>query len=289
MNLIVETDLGHDPDDFFAICYLIAAGVNIRHISVTPGDPDQIAIADFIGRYTNQNFSISATHENRTKNSSGSIHHEILKLYKQPLGVSPDSVGPYMLLEEYDICSDVEFLIIGPPTNTGRLFKSRPDINNQVTIQGGFLGYSQHTHECVRLEKFEGKSWMPTFNLNGDRKGAEAIIGSNAKLRFVSKNVCHTVVFDRERFSGFNSPPRNPAEELFLTAATLYLSKHSEKKFHDPTAAVCMLHPEIATWVKGRMKKVEGGWGGHYDLYSQHDMIANIDYESLWRHLREFD
>ena len=23
MNLIVETDIGHDPDDFFSICYLI--------------------------------------------------------------------------------------------------------------------------------------------------------------------------------------------------------------------------------------------------------------------------
>ena len=24
-DLIVETDLGHDPDDFFALCYLAAA------------------------------------------------------------------------------------------------------------------------------------------------------------------------------------------------------------------------------------------------------------------------
>ncbi len=45
MNLIIETDIGHDPDDLFAICYLAAAGVNIRAICVSPGDPDQIAIA----------------------------------------------------------------------------------------------------------------------------------------------------------------------------------------------------------------------------------------------------
>jgi hypothetical protein len=25
-DLIVETDLGHDPDDLFALCYLAAAG-----------------------------------------------------------------------------------------------------------------------------------------------------------------------------------------------------------------------------------------------------------------------
>jgi len=26
----IETDLGSDPDGFFAICYLLSAGVNIR-------------------------------------------------------------------------------------------------------------------------------------------------------------------------------------------------------------------------------------------------------------------
>jgi glyoxylase-like metal-dependent hydrolase (beta-lactamase superfamily II) len=45
MNLVVETDIGHDPDDFFALCYLAAAGVDIRAVMISPGDPDQIAIA----------------------------------------------------------------------------------------------------------------------------------------------------------------------------------------------------------------------------------------------------
>ena len=44
MNLIVETDIGHDPDDFFALCYLHSAGINIRAILVTIGHPYQIEI-----------------------------------------------------------------------------------------------------------------------------------------------------------------------------------------------------------------------------------------------------
>jgi hypothetical protein len=43
-DLIVETDCGHDPDDFFTFCYLLAAGVKLRCIIVTPGDLDQLAI-----------------------------------------------------------------------------------------------------------------------------------------------------------------------------------------------------------------------------------------------------
>ncbi len=36
-NLVVETDLGRDPDDFSALCYLISAGYNIVGITITPG------------------------------------------------------------------------------------------------------------------------------------------------------------------------------------------------------------------------------------------------------------
>ena len=45
MNLIIETDIGRDPDDLFAIAYLIAAGANVRAVLISPGDPDQIAVA----------------------------------------------------------------------------------------------------------------------------------------------------------------------------------------------------------------------------------------------------
>jgi hypothetical protein len=35
MDLIVETDCGHDPDDLFMLCHLVAAGVNLRCVTVT--------------------------------------------------------------------------------------------------------------------------------------------------------------------------------------------------------------------------------------------------------------
>jgi hypothetical protein len=47
VDLIVDTDCGHDPDDFFTLCYLAAAGVKLRCVTVTPGDRDQLAIVRF--------------------------------------------------------------------------------------------------------------------------------------------------------------------------------------------------------------------------------------------------
>ena len=82
MDLIVETDLGHDPDDFFAICYLLACGVKIRAVLVTPGDPDQIALARFISQYTEQPFCVGVSHPKRPNQSSNRFHHDILKNYQ---------------------------------------------------------------------------------------------------------------------------------------------------------------------------------------------------------------
>lgn len=292
MNLIIETDLGHDPDDFFAICYLIAAGVNIRHISVHPGDPDQLAVANLIRKFTGHNFTIGNSKVDREKPSSGGIHHELLKHFGHSLSYTPDGLGEYlveMACEEYD---DVEALVIGPATSIGGFIAAHKTLSEEpvpikwATIQGGFLGYHHHDFPCLRLPQFEGRSWMPTFNLNGDRNAALSLGTSGVPLQYVCKNVCHTVEFTRERFSEFGKP-KCAASELFIKAGELYFRKHDGKKFHDPTAAVCHLYPEIAEWVIGRMFKMEGGWGYVPDVEG-HLVIADIEYDILWEHLRTF-
>jgi hypothetical protein len=81
--------------------------------------------------------------------------------------------------------------------------------------------------------------------------------------------------------------PAKPATVLFMTAMERYLAEHPEKKWHDPTAAVCHLHPEIGTWIRGRVTKLEGGWGTVPD--DQGDLIlADIDRNALWFHVRNW-
>jgi pyrimidine-specific ribonucleoside hydrolase len=299
MNLVIETDLGHDPDDFFAICYLIAAGVKIRHISICPGDPDQVALADFIRDFTEQDFTIGVSHIDRLcqcgekdcprKFSSGGIHHKLLKRFGRPLDRIADGEGHQLIEKACFEFDDLEALVIGPATCLAFAVKhlyAKPI--KRITVQGGFLGYHQHEFPCLRLPKFEGLSWCPTFNLNGDRKAAITLAESGIPLQYVSKNVCHTIEFDRNRFSDFGGGKAScAASELFIEAATLYFQKHDAKKFHDPTAAVCHLHPEIADWVRGHMVKIEGGWGTVLDP-SGHRIIADINRHLLWKHLSEF-
>ena len=122
------------------------------------------------------------------------------------------------------------------------------------------MPYHCHEFPCVRLPQFEGKQSMPSFNLNGDRKAVEAVRAATIGVRrFAGKNVCHTIVFNHEAFARL-SAPRDPASELYTLAMRLYLERHEEKKFHDPTALVCHLHPEVGVWVRGRVEKLADGW-----------------------------
>jgi len=294
MNLIVCTDLGRDPDDFFALCYLHSiGGVNIRAITISPGDEDQIAIAKFFCKEVGLNIPIGSDKMRKGKRSSGGIHYDLLKKYKHPLEASADGYSQDIIRDRIKIFPECEVFACGPLTGLGRYLESYAMPILRLTVQGGFLAYDLHKYNCVRLEKFEGKTTVPTFNLNGDPKAALTVINSDLIFhrKFVSKNVCHTVVYDKDVHSAIKSGfiYRNRASDLFIEAMDIYLSKHTDKKFHDPTAAVCHMHPEIATWVDGNIyRDPKGNWGTVINENLAHHgdkIIADIDRHQLWHHI----
>ena len=285
MDLIVETDCGHDPDDFFTLCYLVAAGVNLRCINVTPGDRDQLAIVRLFGEQVGLDIPIGSSKVSE-KYSSGSVHHALRKKHRKSLDSTSDGSGKDVIRESLQRYPASELLIIGPPSNVGRFLTDNPGVVMQrCTMQGGFLAYDLHPHCRVRLPQLKGKTWMPTFNMNGDRQGTEALLQANIGTRqFCGKNVWHTVLYDRAMFESM-SRPSNRASELFLEAMALLLDHHEEKKFHYPVAAVCHLHPEVGTWVRGRVQKIEPGWGTVLDEAGDY-ILADLDDAAFWHYIQ---
>jgi pyrimidine-specific ribonucleoside hydrolase len=289
-DVIVETDLGHDPDDLFALCYLAAAGASIRAITVVPGDPDQLAVARLFARVLGLDIPVGASHLTGRKPSSGGVHHRLLGRFGIPRAAEPDGPGDEVLASAFDRYPDAELFVIGPCTSTARyLARADARVPRRLTMQGGFLGYHLFA-PSVRLPEFEGKEWVPTFNLNGDRKGAAVLLAAPVPdRRFVGKNVCHTILYDAAVHATMPAPPPdNPAAELFRLAMNLYLEDHPTKKWHDPTAAVCHLHPEIGTWVRGRVTKLGSGWGTVADPAGDH-ILADIDRDALWEKFRRWN
>jgi inosine-uridine nucleoside N-ribohydrolase len=282
MDLIVETDCGHDPDDFFTLCYLVAAGVNLRCVTVTPGDRDQLAVVRLFCEQVGLDIPIGHS-KGSEKFSSGSVHHALLEKYGKSRHGHSDGAGKDLMRETLRRYPDSEVFIIGPPSSVGHFLTENPKaVIQRTTMQGGFLGYDLHPHARVRLPQFEGKTWMPTFNMNGDRKGTEALLRARVGTRrFCGKNVCHTVLYNRVKFDAM-APAKDRASELFNEAMALLLDRRAEKKFHDPVAAVCHLHPEVGTWVRGKVQKTEAGWGTVLDAEGDF-ILADLDCDAFWR------
>jgi inosine-uridine nucleoside N-ribohydrolase len=281
MSLIIETDIGHDPDDLFAICYLAAAGADILAICVTPGDPDQIAIARFACERLGLDIPIGAAKLGREKLSSGSIHHALLKRYGKDLCAEADGLGHDIIASTVQHGS--ELFVIGPVTSVGTylsIHRHQRCPFTRATMQGGFVPYSLY-RPPVTLPKFEGRGHMPTFNLNGDVGNAYYFLSAPMARQMVGKNVCHTMLFDAARFARFTKPTC-AAAELFAEAATLLLADGRTKAFHDPTAAVCHLHPEVGTWIDGKTIRCKDGWT---TVPGEDKVLVDIDRDALWGRL----
>lgn len=287
MGLVVETDIGNDPDDFFTFCYLAAAGIKIDAIVIVPGGPAQVAITRLILEEAGLNVPVGVSHLNKAGEGNG-VHDTILKTKRSAAwyekASKPDGLGHEVIASVVN--EKTEFFVIGPVTSIGNYLKANPGFAcERATMQGGFLPYSLHEHNVPRLPNFEGKSFVPTFNLNGNRPAGLTFLSANIKdRRMVGKNVCHTVVFGEEQY-GMMQPNQHPAAKLFMEGMRIYLDRHPDgKKFHDPTAAVCHLHPEIGKWVRGRTTKMESGWTTVLDPEGDH-ILADINYEQLWHHI----
>lgn len=294
-NLIIETDLGHDPDDFFSILWLMHKGeINIQAITLVPGDLDQVAIANFLQRFSGH-FKVGRSKES-TKLSSGKFHYEILDRFRAPREGEADGDGQGIISRAAARFDNLRILSIGPPTNLGRYLAEATEAEvsgfDSITFQGGFCPYHIHRPK-VTLSKFEGKHAVQSFNPGGDRQATHRIINSKIPVkRFIGKNVCHTVTMENRRF-----PDNNEASKVL----NMIRGNLGNKKMHDLVAAALMLRPELGTWVKGTpvgndKKKYDengkviqmycdGSWttvrGGDCDV------LVDLDREAFWDYVYE--
>ena len=158
----------------------------------------------------------------------------------------------------------------------------------RLVAQGGFAGIGVVPPER-QLDKFKGLATCPTYNLNGDPASALAVLkfpGIRVR-RFVSKNVCHGVFYDREMHLRFEAvKDRSLALGLIWKGMEHYLAKQpGGKKFHDPLAACCAIDESIGTWAEVELYRVQGEWGARLSPGSGTWIITGYDPDRFVRTL----
>ena len=283
MDIIIDTDLGRDPDDFLAITWLLAVGYNIKAIVISPGHEDQVAVAKFILNRLGLTIPVGVSKPDKTKSSSGGSHYKILERYKFAKEAKEDGLGWDIINSVYH--ENMELITIGPPTNTGGFLFGNDKIFKKITMQGGFLPYSLYSPQNI-LDKFVGKNTIRTFNFGGDTRSTNIILERNChERRIVGKNVCHTVVCDKEKLKNFK--PHNDAAKLFVEFLTLHLDKKEGKAMHDPIACACHHEPNIGCWLKGNPVQYKNEWGTELDPNGS-DILGDLNHKLFWEKMYEF-
>jgi len=285
MDLIIETDIGYDPDDFFAICYLIAAGAKIRLLNITPGSRRQVAIVRFMFKHLGLDIPIGVHEPDFVAKTRDDMHSKLLIRNKAPLSEFADGKGDVLFKAELNKYPDAQIFLIGPIRNLNEYLKTNNLNNNRVVMQGGFVGFDIHGVPCKRIPRFEGYSYFRTTNMNGCIDGVMRLLKTDAKKFFIGKNITNLAIYNRDIHDFFEGATLKEAMKLFVEAADIYFEKRDSKKFHDPLAAVALMHPDIFRWINGELRYKEGTWGTFLSNNNDNKMAVDVDIDSFWEYI----
>lgn len=292
-RIVIETDLGRDPDDYLALCYLAnRTDIQIDAIGITPGDPDQIILAQNMKRRLGLTCPVGVSKKGRDKRSLSGPHKKILDSYSH---VTWHDLGHDGLTSE--IFKDVitpehTIFVIGPMTGLAAWYaENYPTIREwrkfpRVIIQGGFLPYSMYEPSVI-LEKFVGKSWVPTFNLNGDKKAAKIIANADRLTRmYITKAFCHSFTFEETDIPKYVK--QTTASNMFV-----HMLKQLKpgKAVHDLAAATLITNVDLIIQVLiAKLSYGKNAWGFSHitddelstrEYHGTHQVVGELHREAL--------
>jgi len=284
MDLVWDMETG-DPDDFMTLLWLADhPQINLKAVTVTPGSRSQIGVVRWGLEQLGVDLPVGAYNIEHPKESVSDWHYSTFGLIQPRDDAEP---GWKVLAENLDI--NTTLLTGAPLKNLKILLRDHLPEGFELgrwVAQGGFAGDNLVAPEH-RLEKFNGMITCPTYNFNGDPKGANlALVHPVIKeRRCVSKNICHGVVYDGKFHEAVGTVrDTRKSMRMIYDAMTGYLRKHPEgKKFHDPLAACCALDPSIAQWTQVEVYRAQGKWGSRAAEGSGTWITVAVDHAAFLR------
>ena len=213
----------HDPDDFLTLVLLLGhPQVRLKAVTITPGSVHQVGVVRWALEQFGVDLPVGAGNMDHPKTCVSSWHYRAFGSI--PPCKDAEAAGEVLL--EY--CDEDTTLVTGAPLkNLGAAMQSGDFTLGRWVAQGGFAGAGV-VPEAQQLPKFRGRRICGTFNLNGDPKSALQALahpGIGQKL-FVSKNVCHGVVYDEAMHTFMASHrERSRSLEMIWHGMEVFLAK----------------------------------------------------------------
>lgn len=284
IDVIWDMETG-DPDDFLTLLLLLGhPDVNLKAVTITPGTPDQVGLVRAALAWFGRDIPVGAYNINHDKRCVSWWHYKVYGEIPPSVEAKPAA----QVLLEY--CDEKTTLVTGAPLkNLGAAIALAEAEGHDFQVgrlvaQGGFAGEGVVARE-KQLPKFSGMVTCPTYNLNGDPKSALAALnypGIDTR-RFVSKNVCHGVIYELTMHEHVRTvKDKSQSLALIYQGMDAYLSKRpTGKKFHDPLAACCAIDESIGTWAEVELYRKGGKWGARLAPGSGTWIITDYDHDKF--------
>lgn len=284
LNLLFDMETS-DPDDALTLCLLAThPDVALRAVTVTPGSRAQVGLVRrLLSRAGRRDVPVGARNPGAEKDSVSAFHWKWLGTV---VPAEPDALAHEVLAGTLEKHPDAVLLTGAPLQNLRLLLNEHPEARlSRWVAQGGFAGDNVVPPEH-RLAKFAGRRTCPTFNFNGDPKGALLALSTEriGTRDLVSKNVTHGVAWDAA-FHERMRPHRDATAGLGLVfeAMERYLREKPEGKLlHDPIAACAAIDRDIITWARVDMVREHGEWGAELAPGSRTSISVAVDRERFF-------
>ena len=234
LPVILDTDLGNDPDDLLALAMVLDRNdlFDLKAVITTGKDPNLRAnFVQHLCKLSSRNIPIGIGRPTLLSNEPSRIHSHFF--CESEADLSPSNTFP----EAQDILKDiwtpeVTLITIGPLSTLANFIIKNPsrvkDKNLQVVSMGGFIS---------RKKK---DKYVKEYNFGSDTNATRIVLRENFRHICVTKNICAGILMLPEDCSIFE-PVRSPARKYAFAFMSEWFKEKKEKKLHDPltvTAAI---------------------------------------------------
>ncbi len=249
MKLILDTDIGTDVDDLFALAYILGSpGVELLGVTVVHGDvrlrarvarvllqaaarPD-IPVA--LGAPQPMQYGLEA-------HWTGHEGHGLALPEWEETMADPRGAQGLMLDMLSRHRGQVNLVAVGPMTNVGLMARDHPDALRglaSLTMMGG------------NYQGVNARSVLPEHNFRGDPEGALRALGCGCPLkRVVGLNCTRRTALTAEFLNELDAVG-TPSGRLLAACGRSYLSQTGrvQTPMHDALAAAVQMDPSLCVW-----------------------------------------
>lgn len=253
-KIILDTDIGSDIDDSFALAYLLhASDAQLLGITTVTGQAQKraelcrilVRIAGWqVPVYAGEDHPLDGQEEHQLECQMAGIANEYPAADFQPV----ESAADFLIRAARRNPGEITLLSVAPFTNVATALRKDPQFAGRLkrlVIMGG----------CFAQKK-------PEWNILCDRKAAEAMLKSDFR---------QLAVFPCDLTNTVSTPASYLAEnvhgefrEILQKMGNSWFERGMDRyHYHDPMAAVYCLHPELFVMQRGTMyMDAEGrtGW-----------------------------